>query len=126
MIQIINQLTETVNSTPNQTTSIAPCLLFQKEKEYLLPLPTQQIIDSHLSGMFPVKVQADQMVYYQAQLQLYHNTELIRIHPITDTKLNYHQDDYHALLKARMPYKEEQDLIAMTKENLARLDYLKG
>jgi hypothetical protein len=50
---------------PNQTTQVPPALLFQKEKEYLLPLPDKKLIESYLDCYKSVKVQKDSLIYYK-------------------------------------------------------------
>src|SRR5690554_3468836 len=46
LIQILKRINQKVNEEVNQTTNIPPCVLFQKEKEYLTPLPNKVLLRS--------------------------------------------------------------------------------
>ena len=47
IIEIIKDISKAINSQVNSTTGVAPILLFDKEKEYLLPLPCKEVLDSY-------------------------------------------------------------------------------
>lgn len=147
LIDLVNNLTEQVNNLKNQTTNMKPSVLLEKEKEYLSPLPTDEIINSYLSQMQPVKVDNNALIYYKSKrysvplkfinktlklrevngnLYLYHNLELVRIHCIDDKVLNYNQKDYHEVLQKSMPYKSRQEIDEITRMNLKHLDNLEG
>ncbi len=146
LIEIINKLSDDVNKEENGTTNIKPNILHAKEKEYLLPLPRKEIINSYLSHLTPVKVDNDSMINYKGKrysvqnkfinktlkveefenkLYIHDNINLVRIHYITDKYLNYNEDDYKNCLKAVMPYKAESDIEEMTKINLSYLDNIR-
>ena len=65
LIKIINQITNRVNSEVSQTTNMKRTTLFRKEKEYLQPLPNEQIINKYLDNMLPAKVTSELLVYYK-------------------------------------------------------------
>lgn len=147
LIKIINKLSEDANNEKNQTTKVKPSLLWQKEKEYLSPLPNKEIIDSYLNYMRPSKVYNDSMIYYKGKrysvphefinktlkikesdnkIYIYNNRDLIRIHHIDDKILNYHEKDYEDILKEKLKYKKSEDIEAFTRKNLDALENLKG
>ena len=105
LLQIILNIRNKVNATVNQTTNVPPILLFEKEKEYLLPLPNNRIMLSYLVNVEKTKVYPDSLVYYKGQrysvspkyidqdvqlkqteniLYIYHNKQLIATHEISN------------------------------------------
>ena len=47
LIDLIYMINSKVNSSVNQTTRVTPNFLFQKEKEYLLPIPKENILEQY-------------------------------------------------------------------------------
>lgn len=142
-IKIIKQINSKVNSSPNQATGVPPVLLFQKEKEHLLPLPNKSVIDSYMNYELKTKVHIDSLINYcgnkysvpskyinkfvtlkaaNERLYIYFNTELIAIHEIIDKKINYRPEDYKELLKYTV--KNENDLEILASTNLTYFDSL--
>lgn len=140
---IINEINKKVNQSVNQTTGIPPLALFQKEKEYLSPLPCTNIIESYLNFEQKVKVYKDSMIYYKGnrysvpekyinknvtikavnnELQIYFNTDLICVHTLNNKKLNYLPEHYKSIMKNTI--KNPEDLDQICNENLNRLDNL--
>jgi len=147
LIAIINRLSDEVNNEINQTTGVKPIMLIKKEKEYLSPLPNKEIIESYLNYMKPTTVHNDSMIYYKGKrysvphkfinkilkvkeldnkLYIYNNTDLIRIHPLTQKIINYHEDDYKKIMAEKLSFRSEGDIEAFTIRNLEILDSLKG
>jgi len=147
LIAIINRLSDEVNNEINQTTGVKPIMLIKKEKEYLSPLPNKEIIESYLNYMKPTTVHNDSMIYYKGKrysvphkfinkilkvkeldnkLYIYNNTDLIRIHPLTQKIINYHEDDYKKIMAEKLSFRSEGDIEAFTIRNLEILDNLKG
>ena len=143
LIKIIKQINSKVNSSPNQTTGVPPVLLFQKEKEHLLPLPNKSVMDSYMNYELKTKVHIDSLINYcgnkyavpskyinkfvtlkavNERLYIYFNTELIAIHEIIDKKINYRPEDYKELLKHTV--KNEDDLEILASTNLTYFDSL--
>jgi hypothetical protein len=117
--------------------------LFQKEKEYLLPLPNDRIIESYLDPHFHKKVQKDSLISHNGskysvpknligktvsikeidnQLHIYHNTDLVRIHPVSSKKINYNQEDYVSLMSPH--FDDVEALEKAVEENLKLLDLM--
>ena len=63
LIRIIEKIRNKVNSTVNQTTNVPPILLFEKEKEYLSPLPNTRVMSSYLVNVEKSKVYPDSLIY---------------------------------------------------------------
>lgn len=145
LIKIIEKITSRVNTRINSTTNAKPVMLYQKEKEYLSPMPTKQIIDNYLNLNIPVKVNNASLIYYKGceysvppkyinktlkikadykKLYIYDNTVLVKTHYLTEQKINYDNDDYKSLLSYSMPYKREEDIEELAKKNLELFEKL--
>ncbi|KLO21570.1 hypothetical protein X274_10225 [Marinitoga sp. 1155] len=139
--EIIQRINKKVNTRINQSTNVPPLLLFQKEKEYLSPLPNKNIVESYLDHTHKAKVQKDSLIYYKGNkysvppeyigktmkiktnenyLYVYYNTELITVHKITDKKINYISDHYTTLMSKHI--KDSKELNEMCSNNLKKLD----
>ena len=142
---IMNKLNDKINTQINTTTNMPPISLFDIEKEYLKPLPKQDIIDHYINNMIPVKVSNESLVYYKGtkysvstkyinqtvklqendnKLLIYYNTDLITTHTISDKKIQYDKNDYIESLRATMPYKTYDEIEKLAIENLKLLDRL--
>ncbi|MCM1197147.1 MAG: IS21 family transposase [Roseburia sp.] len=145
LIEIIGKINEQINLEVNSTTNMPPIVLYEKEKEYLNPLPTKHIIDSYLDTMVPAKVSNGLLVYYKGQeysvpkkyinqtvklnevnnkLLIYYNKELIASHDITNKKINYTKEHYIEGLVTTMKEKTESEIEKLAQKNLELLDKL--
>lgn len=117
--------------------------MFQNEKEYLQPLPNERIIDSYLSHDRQTTVRKDFLVTFNKckysvpaeyigkpvrlqfrndTLYIYHSTELIASHSLSEKRLNYHHDHYVQLLARCI---SNDDMISeVAAKNLEQLDKL--
>lgn len=141
LIRIIKNINKKVNQYVSQATGVPPILLFQKEKEYLQPLPKNQVIESYMDHELRASVRKDSLVNYkgrkysvppeyigkdvllkqiQNELYIYFNTELVRIHQISNKIFNYEPDDYRTLMAQSI--KDDNDLERIISENLNALD----
>lgn len=144
-MDIMSRLNDKINTEINSTTNMPPITLFEIEKEYLKPLPRQDIIDHYISNMIPAKVSNESLVYYKGtkysvsikyinqtvklqendnKLLIYYNTELIATHNISDKKIQYSTNDYIECLKATMPYKSDDEIESIAIDNLKLFDRL--
>ncbi|XAM51708.1 hypothetical protein TVTCOM_18200 [Terrisporobacter vanillatitrophus] len=143
LIQILKNINKKVNQSANQTTGLPPILLFQKEKEYLQPLPSNSIIESYINQRLTANVHKDSLINYKNskysvpskyinktvtlkvidnKLHIYFSTDLIAIHDITNKKMNYNEEHYKELIS---PYiKNSNDIDDIARDNLNQLDYL--
>ena len=122
-------------------------MLFAKEKEYLSPLPSKEIIEFYLNFMKPCTVYKDSMIYYKGKrysvphkligktlkvrdldnkLYIYDNTELIRTHQLSEKNINYNDEDYRNIMLEKLHYKDSDEVEAFAMHNLNLLDNLKG
>ena len=139
LIEIIKKINIDVNNRVNGTTNMKPILLYQKEKEYLKPLPNNQILEHYMNLSVPVTVQNTSLITYKGsqysvppkfinktlkvkeidnKLYIYDNTDLIGIHDISDNKVNYKEEHYMACLKESMPDKSDNYIEELAKKNL--------
>ena len=142
LIEIIKKLNKEINKEVNQSTNMPPVVLFEKEKEYLKPLPTETIIDKYLDSLIPVKVQNTMLFHYKGskysvpkkyidktlkvkeidnKLYVYYNKELIKIHDISNKKINYDSIDYTEGLSSNIYYKSQDEIDNLAKHNLELL-----
>ena len=143
LIKIVAGIEERVNTSVCQATNVPPILLFQKEKEYLKPMPQPQVIESYLSHDHHVKVQKDSLFMYKGNkysvpaeyigksvtvkqtgdaLHVYYSTELIAIHTLSSQKINYHKDHYRQILSYSI--KSSEDIETIAEANLRLMDRL--
>ena len=141
LIAILEKVNKKVNSYVCQETGVPPLLLFQKEKEYLQPLPNLKVIESYMSHNRQTTVQKDSMVSYMSNkysvpleyigkpvnlrvksntLEIYFSTELIAKHELTSKKLNYDETHYIRLLSGCM--KDNQSVAELAQTNLQLMD----
>ncbi len=142
---IIKKINTEVNNRVNDTTNMKPILLYQKEKEYLKPLPPNQILEQYMNLSTAVKVQNTMLINYKGnqysvpkkyinktlkikeidnKLYIYNNTELVVIHEISDKKINYKKEHYIEGLKASLSSKTDEDIDNLVKKNLELFDQL--
>ena len=144
LIEILKKIVIKVNKEKSETTGVAPLLLFEKEKEYLQPLPCKEILDSYLFDVKLAKVSNGFLVYYQGsqysvppkfinktvklrvienKLHIYYNNELIALHTISNQKINYLEEHYKEglALKFNSSYEAMEE---MAKKNLEALNAL--
>ena len=143
LLKVLENLNKTINNEINRTTNVAPIVLFQKEKEYLSPIPTKCMIDAYivenLTCVVPptllVKFKGNEysvpmkyinkrvkLVQIENILHLYFNTELVRKHTISSKKINYNQTDYSEALKQSIKNKD-LDIVKIAEENLKLLNF---
>lgn len=146
LIEIIKKVNKEINKQVNQFTNMPPVILFEKEKEYLQPLPNEIIIDKYLDSLIPVKVQNTMLFYYKGceysvpkkyinktlkvkevdnKLQVYYNKELIKIHEMSNKKINYDSKDYVEGLSSIISYKSQDEIEELAKNNLELLSRFK-
>lgn len=145
LIEIIKKINKQINLEVNSTTNMPPIVLYEKEKEYLNPLPKKQIIESYLDTMIPAKVSNGLLVYYKGseysvppkyinqtvklnevnnKLLIYYNKILIASHDISNKKINYSEEHYAEGLLTVLPYKTSDEIEELAKKNLELLNNL--
>ena len=145
LIDIIKRLNKEINNETNQSTNMPPIVLFQKEKEYLQPIPKQVILDKYLNNLIPVKVQNTLLIHYKGckysvpkkyinqtvkvkefdnKLYIYYNKDLIATHDISNNKINYREEDYKEGLSSTLYYKSQEEIDDLAKHNLNLLEQI--
>ena len=141
LIAILEKINKKVNTYVCQETGVPPILLFQKEKEYLQPLPNSKVIESYLSHDRQTTVRKDSMISYMNnkysvpaeyigkpvsirvitdKLLIYYSTDLIAQHNLSNKKLNYTKEHYTQLLSQ---YVSDVNAVAeMAEANLQQMD----
>ena len=142
LIDVIeNVITSQCNTEINQSTKIPPVTLFRKEKEYLSPIGNQSLLETHLHEHIRVQVPSTLLVNYKGnrysvpkdhiggyadiypindQIYIYHRSDLIAIHNISQSRINYDKDHYIDGLRSSMRY-AGADIEEMAERNLKRL-----
>ena len=145
LIKIIEQINIKVNQQINEIIGVSPIMLFQKEKEYLKPLPSDKIINSYLFDNITVKVSNESLFYYKGskysvpikfinhtlslreegnKLYVYYNKDLITMHNISLNKINYKEEHYKEGLNNLLKNKSQEEIEKITKNNLKLLNKL--
>ena len=136
--ELVSKLNNRINSTCHTSTGKIPVLYLEKEKDFLLELPTEQIRNRYNIITTSVKVNRQSMISYKSnqysvppeyigkklklqvydnQLHLYYNTNLVTIHEIKNQKLNYH--DSHYLQISSLTFKNNKhEMNEIAKNNL--------
>lgn len=145
LIKIIKEINLKVNKQVNSTIGVAPIMLFQKEKEYLNPLPNLKIMEQYLLDTIHVKVNNGSLFYYKGKkysvpnkfinctmdiqednnkLYVYYNKELITIHEISIKNINYKEEHYKEALRNVLREKTLEDIEEIAQKNLEKLNRL--
>lgn len=141
LIKIIRQINQRVNKQVNQTTNLPPITLFQKEKEYLSPLPNELLLESYIREVKTQVVPPTLLVRYKGaeysvqkqfinkrvkivpiedKLYIYHNTQIAAIHTLSDQRINYDLSHYTEALRESLNEDE------IEKKAIENLELLKG
>jgi len=143
LISILNKINHKVINRVCDETGVPPILLFQKEKEYLQSLPSEEIIESYLPCDRQTTVRKDSLVTFMKckysvpaeyigkpvrlvlnndHLEIYYSTEIIAKHKISNKRLNYQSSHYKQLLVGCL--NDKIDIERFANENLKQLDQL--
>lgn len=145
LIEIIQKINKEVNKQVNSTTGVAPIMLYEKEKEYLQPLPNKDIINQYSKDSIRVKVSNESLFYYKGKrysvpnkfinthldiqednnkLYVYYDREMITMHEISEKNINYKKEHYIEGLSNILKNKEQAEIEKMAEENLKIFDRL--
>lgn len=145
LINIIGEINKKVNRQVNPTINVAPIMLFNKEKEYLNPLPKSKIIEQYLIDTLHLKISNEALFYYKGKrysvptkfinctvdiqqdnnkLYVYYNKELITMHDISEKNINYKEEHYIEGLKSVLQNKTQEQIEALARKNLENLNKL--
>lgn len=145
LIEIIQRINKEVNRQVNSTIGVAPIMLYEKEKEYLQPLPNKDIINQYSKDSIRVKISNESLFYYKGKrysvpnkfinthvdiqednnkLYVYYNKEMITMHDISEKNINYKKEHYVEGLSNILKNKDQAEIEKMAEENLKILDRL--
>lgn len=145
LIKIIEEINLKVNKQINETIGVPPIMLFQKEKEYLKPLPSNKILNSYLYDTISAKVSNEALFYYKGskysvpikfinhtvslreennKLYVYYNKDLITIHNLSSNYINYKEEHYKNGLKNILKNKEQEEIDLIARRNLELINKL--
>lgn len=139
LLKLIDKLNIDINKQKNTRTNIPPILLFKKEKEYLSPLPNNELLDSYEDEMRSCKVPSTFLIEYKGakysvppylinktvkykevmeKLYIYYQNDLVSEHQINKKHtINYYQHHYKNGLIGKF---KDDDIETITNENLAK------
>ena len=130
----LDKITEEANNRICQGTGIPPILLYQKEKEHLLPLPNDKICSSYKIETTQAIVNSNGLFDYdkkqysvpaefigkkvtlkvvETQIQVYYNTKLITMHEICKKIVTYKESDHMEMLEKTFKNKENLEEYAI-------------
>ena len=145
LIKIIEEINLKVNKQTNETIGVPPIMLFQKEKEYLKPLPNDKILNSYLYDTVSVKVSNESLFYYKGskysvpikfinhtvslreednKLYVYYNKDLITIHNLSSNYINYKEEHYSEGIKNILRNKGQEEIDLIARKNLDLINKL--
>ena len=145
LIQIIEEITKKVNRQINSTIGVPPIMLFQKEKEYLKPLPSNKILNTYLYDNITVKVSNESLFYYKGskysvpikfinhtlslreennKLYVYYNKDLITVHNISNKYINYKEEHYNEGISTILKNKVQDEIDEISRKNLDLINRL--
>ena len=143
LIEILHHINNKVCQRICDETGVPPILLFQKEKEYLQPLPKDEVIDSYLAHDRQTIVRKDSLVIFNKcrysvpaeyigkpvslqvvtdKLHIYHSTELIAVHQLSTKRINYLPAHYEQLLSGCI--NDDDSITELAERNLRQMDKL--
>lgn len=146
--EIVRELNYDIYNSISQATNEVPIERFKNEKEYLIPLPNHEILNSFITKPVTRKVTKESMIVYNRSkyslpikyigktvsitinndiLQIYYNSTLIKSHRVSKNYLNYHKEDMIEILKsdALKGYKDD-DIERFINQNMNIYDKIGG
>lgn len=144
---IIKNLLHDINHEVSQGCGGIPLKLFEKEKEYLLPLPNPDILTTYFSRQEEKTyvVNKESMIRYEGRkysvptryigekmtvttddsdnLSIYYNNQLVACHAISSKMYNYTKDTACDILKSdAMRHRTDAEILAFVEQNLLKMD----
>lgn len=140
LLRLIERLNRDINRQKNTGTNYPPALLFEKEKEHLIPLPSRTLLDSYEDEMHSCKVPSTFAIHYKGarysvppylitktvsykecggRLRIYHKGELVAEHDIAERgSVNYQKSHYEGGLLGKL--RDDREIDELAERNLAR------
>ena len=147
LTNIVSNFMDDVNNEHSQGSGEIPVVLYQKEKEYLLPSPNMNILNSYFSRQEEktYRVNRESMINFEGRkysvptryigermtvttddsgnLSIYYNNEFVICHQVSSKMYNYTVDTACDILKSdAMRGKTDAEILAFVKNNLLNMD----
>ena len=144
--EITRQVMNDINNEISCATNHRPLELLQKEKEYLSPLPNQDLINNYFTKPITRIVTKESMITYMNNkysldpkyigktvilevnndnLNIIFNKEIVSSHKISNKKFNYKHDDMVKILKTdAFRFKPDEEIEDYAKKQLELYDKL--
>ena len=151
LMSICDRFMDDINNEISQGSDEIPVALFNKEKEYLLPLPSMDVLQNYISRQEDktYSVNRESMIKYNGKkysvptryigermtikvddndiLGIYYNNDLVVCHEISSKKYNYTLDTAYEILKSdAMRHKSDAEILNYVKNNLLKMDQCIG
>ncbi len=145
--EIVRNVMNDLNNSISYATNKIPREALENEKEYLLPLPNQELINNYFSKPIRRIVTKESMVTYmnnkyslepkyigkivnlevsEDQINIVLNKEIIAVHKLSNKKLNYQKSHMVSILKSdAMRFKKDQEIEDFAKRQLELYDKFK-
>ena len=145
--EIVREVMNDINNDKSYATNEKPLTLLEKEKEYLLPLPNQELINNYFTKPIRRIVTKESMITYMNnkyslepkyigkivnlevsddQIKIIYGKEIIATHKLSKQKFNYHQDHMVSILKSdAMKFKKDEEIEDFAKKQLELYDKFK-
>lgn len=148
LVTISQNFMDEINNEISQGSGEIPIVLFNKEKEYLLPSPRMELLYKHISSQEDKKtysVNRESMIKYEGRkysvptryigermtvttddsgnLSIYYNNELVVCHAVSSRMYNYTLDTAYDILKSdAMKHRTDTEILAFVQNNLLKMD----
>lgn len=145
--KIVKEVMEEINNDKSYATNEKPLVLLEKEKEYLLPLPNQELINNYFTKPISRIVTKESMVTYMNNkyslkpnyigkkvnlevkddtLTILYENEIIANHKISTRRFNYRKEDMIAILKTdAMKFAKDEEIEDFARKQLELYDNVK-
>ena len=145
--EIVREMMKDINNDKSYATNETPLKLLEKEKEYLLPLPNQELINNYFTKPITRIVTKESMVTYMNnkysldpkyigkivnlevsdnQLKIIYGKEIIGTHELSKRKFNYQKGHMISILKSdAMKFKKDEEIEDFAKKQLELYDEFK-
>lgn len=143
--EALEKLVETLNNEANsrisQGTGHFPVLVLKKEKEHLLPLPSEQVCSSYKNKFFVAKVNKNSLLLHKGhqysvppeyigklvhillaeeEIHIYYSKKIIAVHKISSKQINYIQKHHSKMIEKTFP--KAQNIEELATEHLKNLE----
>ena len=145
--EIVREVMNDINNDKSYAINESPLILLEKEKEYLLPHPNQDLMNNYFSKPITRIVTKESMITYMnnkysldpkyigkivhlevddTKLKIIYGKEIIATHKISKQKLNYQQEHMISILKSdAMRFKKDEEIEDFAKKQLELYDHFK-